>query len=134
MLSQIVLSGSVFQDIGDQFPHYIKLMEPGEDQGLLHRMDFDAVIFRDDFLLFLIRDELLKNIQQAVLLQNVLPDIRGYIVPVRSLGIASPAVFSSAVVALVEREEERLVTVEPGCHGCLIQIDGKECENAVIVE
>nr|WP_288612907.1 hypothetical protein [uncultured Victivallis sp.] len=131
MLDQIILSGADRLDVGDQLADHIELVIAGKDDF------FDAGFFHGTVglpgrLLFPQGvDEFLQNIQKAVFLQDVAPDIAGHVVPLNG-GISGAAVVSGTVGSLIEGQKESLFTFEPGGHGALIQIHRHEDEEPMV--
>ena len=105
MLHQIVFAGAVGPDILDQPPHHIHLVIPWEDDRLLGDLPLCAVLLGHLLLLHLEVDEFLDDVQKAVLLQYVLPEVGGHIVPIRRRRVSGPTVPAGTVAALVEGEE-----------------------------
>ena len=132
VLNQVVMTGSVHQDIHNQFSHHVQLMIAWEDQtlfrhGLLRPVGV-FLLFLPDFQ----ADELLDDIQEAVLIQNFLPDIGRHIVIALGLRIPRSAVISGAVGALVEGQKPGLLPFQLGRHPGLIQINGKVSQDTMI--
>ena len=131
MLHEIVAPRTMRADIGDHLPHDIKLVEAREDDAALGDGRFLAIPY-DLFLLLLAAHEFLQDVEQAVLLQHVLPHIGRDVVAVLSLRVARTAVLPCPVRALIVRQEKGAPPVELRRHGCLIEVDGEECKNTVI--
>ena len=127
MLHQIIFAGAIGSDILDQLPHHVHLMVPGKD----HRLFGDLPI-AIPLLFHLEVDELLENVQQAVLLQYVFPEVGGHIVPIRGRRISRPSVPAGAVAALVEGEKVGLGPVQFGGHHRFVEVHSKEHQDAVV--
>ena len=80
-------------------------MIPWEDDRFLGDLLLGAVFLRHLLLLHLEIDEFLDDVQQAVFLQYIFPEVGGHIVPIRRRRIPGSAVPAGAVAALVEGEE-----------------------------
>ena len=107
-------------------------MIPGEDDRLLGDLLLGAVLLGDFLFLHLEADKLLENVQQAVLLQNVFPEVGGHIVPIRGRRISRPSVPAGAVAALVEGEKVGLGPVQFGGHHRFVEVHSKEHQDAVV--
>ena len=132
VLHQIIFAGAIGSDILDQLPHHIHLVIPGKDDGLLGDLLLGAVLLGDFLFLHLEADKLLENVQQAVLLQYVFPEVGGHIVPIRGRRISRPSVPAGAVAALVEGEKVGLAPVQFGGHHRFVEVHSKEHQDAVV--
>ena len=76
-------------------------------------------------------DEAVKDIQKRVALEDLFPNVIG-IIAVLVVGVASATGHTRTVGAHVEGHEVGSVVFELGCHPCLIQVNGKVDQEAVI--
>ena len=132
VLYEIVFTRSIGPDVPDELPHDIHLMIPGENNGLFGNFFLCTVLLEHLFPLHLNMDKFLEDIQQAVLLQNILPEIRGHIIPIRRGRVPCSAVTAGTVAALVKREKIGLGSIQFGRHHRFIEVYGKKDQDAVI--
>ena len=127
VLNQIIVSWTILTHICNQLTHYIQLMKSRENQTLLCNI---LSIFL--FGLHLKADELLDNIQQAVLLQYIFPDIRCYIIIIFCLRIPCTTVISGTVGTLIEWQEICICAFQFRSHPCFVKVYCEICENTMI--
>ena len=89
VLNQIIVSGSVCVNIGNELADHIQLVVTWKDHNRLFRILF----------IFLQMNKSLYNVQQAVFLQDFFPQIRS------PVGAVPNRVSLAAVVSLVERQK-----------------------------
>ena len=132
VLDEVVLASPPAAHVGDELAHHVELVVAGEDDFALPDFLDLPVGLPDVLLLLRVADELLEDVEEAVPLQDVLPDIAGDVVGVPLHGgIALAAVAPRAVGALVERQEVRLLAVQLRGHGAVIQVHRHENLDAV---
>ena len=115
VLNQIVVAGAVSAHVGQELAHHVQLMVAREDQ---------LFIFRG-------MNELLQNVHHAVLLEDLLPQVGGGIA-VRISGVALAAVVARAVGALVEGQEEGVLSGQLRGHPDFQQINAEVAQNALV--
>ena len=114
VLDQIIASGSVCFDVGNEFAHDVELVETRENEFVA-----------------LQTDELLDDVHHAVCLKYILPKVIGG-VTVRVCRVTLTAIVSGSVAALIERQEVGLVSGKLRGHPRFAQIHAEECEDALI--
>ena len=109
VLNQIIVSGSVCVDIGNELADHIQLVVTWEDHNRLFRILF----------IFLQMDKSLYNVQQAVFLQDFFPQIRS------PVGAVPNRVSLAAVVSLIERQKIGIDAIELCGHPHFFGVHGK---------
>ena len=82
VLYQVVFAGATGSDILNQLPHHIHLVIPGEDKRLLGGLLLRAILLGHFLFFYLEIDKLLDDVQQAILLQHILPEVGGHIITI----------------------------------------------------
>ena len=124
MLNQVVVAGSFGSGSICEFANGIQLVIAGKHHGFLSDFFPPPFAVIDGFFAGFQKDKIAHNVQKAVPLEDVFPEVPGAM-PRRMLGITLAAVDGSGITAPIERQEEGLPLVQAGCHMHFIGIDGK---------
>ena len=124
VLQKIIQTAAMLLYISEQFPHDIQLMIARKD----HRLILLYLAVRIFFFTDLDKHELAKDLQQAVLLQDIIPHIMHAVI-VLQYRIPSTDLYPFPA-AHVEGQEEGAAAAEPGTHIDLLQIHGKIDQSA----
>ena len=117
VLNKIVERGAVFLYIGKELADSIELMIPGKNNALL---DFDLSCLFVLFLRGLNENEFGNEVKYRVFGENIVPHIMNGIIVLT--GCISCTCIDTLAVALIERQEEGLFTVELRCHIDFVQV------------
>ena len=102
VLDQIIVSGTVFSCMVNQFPDNVQLMISGKND-LFGGVRANLSIWQGRFLnLFLIADKFLQDIKKAILLEHRFPQIRCHIATSVVLWVPRSTVYTWTIAPLVE--------------------------------
>ena len=117
MLNEIIVSGTMFSRMENQFTDNVQLMISGEND-LFDGVRANLSIGQERFLdLFLITDKLLQNIKKTVLLKHSFPQISCHIAASGVLWVSLSTIYARTITALVERQKIRFGTRQSRAHG-----------------
>ena len=124
MLDQIVERGAVFLYIGKELADSIELMITGKNNTFL---DFYLSCLFILFLRGLNENEFGYQVENGIFGKNIVPHIMYRIIVLT--GSVSCTCIDTLTVALIERQEESLFTVELRCHIDFVQVHSEidEC-------
>ena len=131
MLDQVILSCPILLHIGDELAHRVELMVSGEDDPLLGHRLLVAVLIEDNVVFLLQVQEFVDDVDEAVLLQNGLPEVL-HGIPIFASWVPLFAVETRTVGALVYGQEVGRVALEFGCHRCIACVYREKGDHAVL--
>lgn len=131
VLDQVILSCPILLHIGDELAHRVELMVSGEDDPLLGHRLLVAVLIEDNVVFLLQVQEFVDDVDEAVLLQNGLPEVL-HGIPIFASWVPLFAVETRTVGALVYGQEVGRVALEFGCHRCIACVYREKGDHAVL--
>ncbi len=131
MLDKIVLPTSICPDIGDKLPYGVELVVPREDDAFLLPLFLSALRISLSLLLYFKMKELVDDVEQTVLLQCNLPQMRDGI-SFRVGRVAGATVIACPSRTLVERKEPSPLALQLRSHICILKINREESDHSAI--
>lgn len=125
MLDQIVPARPLCFCMGHDLSHHVKLVVPGEDHGFLTDR-LGASVSGDLTFLDVKVHEALQDVQEAIALQHLVPQVGGFPVALHRRVARAP------VVAPVERQEAGFASVQPCGHPRLVGFHGEMNQRAFL--
>ena len=124
VLDQVVLSRSFIASSCNDLPHRIELVIAWEDHDFFCDQPLTTLVVVDLFLLLFHEHEVPEDVEKAVTLEHVLPEVAGAVTG-WMLWVAGSAFNLARLAAAVERQEMRLGSRKPRRHVGLVRV-GRE--------
>ena len=131
MLDQIVFAGAFLRPHTHNFAHRIELVIAGEDHGFFFNTPLPALAIVSLFFAFLDEHEMAEDIEKAVALQHLFPEVSAA-VSGRMLRIARSALHLAGMAAAIERQKVRALPLQARGHVDFFRIGGEVHQSAFL--